>query len=81
MSCNLSTVDGLINGAVCTMKHIDYTNGKNNNIPSTLWVQFEDEDIGKTITQMKLVIRGHQYLHNTEKQLHVIVEQSERHFH
>ena len=47
MSCNLSTVDGLINGAVCTMKHIDYTNSKDNNIPSTLWVQFEDEDIGK----------------------------------
>ena len=30
---------------------------------------------------MKLVIHGHQYLHNTEKQLHVIVEQSELNFH
>ena len=29
------------------MKHIDNTNSKNNNIPSTLWVQFEDEDIGQ----------------------------------
>ena len=47
VSCNLLTVDGLVNGDVCTMKHIDYTNSKNNNIPSTLWVQFEDEDIGK----------------------------------
>ena len=47
VSCNLSTVDGLINGAVCTMKHIDYRNSKNANIPSTLWVQFEDEHIGQ----------------------------------
>ena len=45
--CNLSTVDGLINGVVCTMKHIDYRNSKNANIPSTLWVQFEDEHIGQ----------------------------------
>ena len=46
VSCNLSTVDGL-NGAVCTMKHIDYRNSKNENIPSTLWVQFEDEQVGQ----------------------------------
>ena len=45
VSCNLSMVDGLINGAVCTMKHIDYRNSKNGNIPSTLWVQFEDEQV------------------------------------
>ena len=44
VSCNLSTADGLINGAVCTIKHIDYKNG---NIPSTLWVQFEDENVGQ----------------------------------
>ena len=43
VSCNFSAVDGLINGAVCTMKHTDYRNSKNGNIPSTLWVQFEDE--------------------------------------
>ena len=47
VSCNLSTVDGLINGAVCTIKHIDYRNCKNGNIPSTLWVQFEDEQVGQ----------------------------------
>ena len=47
VSCNLSTVDGLINGAVCTIKHIDYRNSKNGNIPSTLWVQFEDEQVGQ----------------------------------
>ena len=29
------------------MKHIDYRNNKNANIPSTLWVQFEDEHIGQ----------------------------------
>ena len=47
VSCNLSTVDGLINEVVCTMKHIDYRNSKNANIPSTLWVQLEDEHIGQ----------------------------------
>ena len=47
VSCNLSTVDGLINGTVCTSKHIDYRNSKNGNIPSTLWVQFEDENVGQ----------------------------------
>ena len=36
VNCNLSTVDCLINGAGCTMKHIDYRNSKNGNIPSTL---------------------------------------------
>ena len=46
VSCNLSTVDGLINGAVCTIKHIDYRNSKNRIISSTLWVQFEDEQVG-----------------------------------
>ena len=51
ISCNLSTVDGLINGAVCTMKHIDYRNSKNGNIPSTLWVQFEDEHVGQLYRQ------------------------------
>ena len=45
--CNLSTIDGLINGAVCTIKHIDYRNSKNGNIPSTIWVQFEDENVGQ----------------------------------
>ena len=47
ISCNLSTVDGLVNGAVCTMKHIDYRNSKNKIIPTTLWVQFEDEQVGQ----------------------------------
>ena len=37
----------LINGAVCTIKHIDYRNSKNGNIQSTLWVQFEDENVGQ----------------------------------
>ena len=25
VSCNLSTADGLINGAICTLKYIDFT--------------------------------------------------------
>ena len=32
---------------MCTIKHIDYRNSKNGNIPSTLWVQFEDENVGQ----------------------------------
>ena len=65
VSCNLSTVDGLINGAVCTIQHIDYRNSKNT----------------KTIMMMELIIHGHPYLHSTEKQLYVIVELLELNFH
>ena len=58
-------------------------------IPSTLWVQFEDEQVGQlhhqeyinTIMVMKLIIHGHPYLHSTEKQLYVIVELLELNFH
>ena len=32
---------------MCTIKHIDYRNSKNRIIPSTLWVQFEDEQVGQ----------------------------------
>ena len=46
VSCNLSTVDGLINGAICTLKYIDFTHSVKENIPSTLWVQFEDNTVG-----------------------------------
>ena len=46
VSCNLSTVDGLINGAICTLKYIDFTHSVKENIPSTLWVQFEDDTVG-----------------------------------
>ena len=85
VSCNLSAVDGLINGAVCTMKHIDYRNSKNGNIPSTLWVQFEDEQVGQlyyhTIMVTELIIHKQPYLHSTEKQLYVIVELLELNFH
>ena len=46
VSCNLSTVDGLINGAICTLKYIDFTHSVKENIPSTLWVQFDDVNVG-----------------------------------
>ena len=46
VSCNLSTVDGLINGAICTLKYIDFQHSVKENIPSTLWVQFEDDTVG-----------------------------------
>ena len=32
---------------MCTIKHIDYRNSKNGIIPSILWVQFEDEQVGQ----------------------------------
>ena len=47
VSCNLSTVDGLINGTVCTIKHIDYRKSKHGIIPSTLLVQSEDKQAGQ----------------------------------
>ena len=45
--CNLSTNDGLINGAICTIKHIDFNNSVNDNIPSIIWVLFEDMEVGQ----------------------------------
>ena len=47
VSCNLLTADGLINGAICTLKYIDFTHSVKENIPSILWVQFDDDTVGK----------------------------------
>ena len=40
------TADGLINGAICTLKYIDFSHSVKPNIPSILWVQFEDDNVG-----------------------------------
>ncbi len=45
VSCNLQTSDGLINGAECQMKKIEYRQGTE--LPAVLWVKFADETIGR----------------------------------
>ena len=46
-SVNIKTDDGLINGATCVLKKIDFFLRNDNNIPSILWVSFVDETIGQ----------------------------------
>ena len=46
-SVNIKTDDGLINGATCILKKIHFLQRNNNNIPSILWVIFNDETIGQ----------------------------------
>ena len=46
-SVNIKTDDGLINGATCVLKKIDFFLRNDNNIPSILWVSFDDETIGQ----------------------------------
>ena len=43
---NISIDDGLLNGSHCFIKHIQHENGKPS-VPSIIWVQSEDPDIGK----------------------------------
>ena len=45
-SVNIKTEDGLINGATCVLKKIQFLK-RNNNIPSILWVLFDDKTIGR----------------------------------
>ena len=46
-SVNIKTDDGLINGATCILKKIHFLQRNHNNIPSILWVGFDDETIGQ----------------------------------
>ena len=45
-SVNIKTDDGLINGAPCILKKIQFIQ-RNNDIPSILWVLFDDKMIGR----------------------------------
>ena len=45
-SINIKTDDGLINGAACILKKIKFIQ-RNNDIPSILWVLFDDKMIGR----------------------------------
>ena len=42
ISCNVNTHDGLINGAVCTLKYVEYINQQTTVTASILWVHFSD---------------------------------------
>ena len=46
MSVNIKTDDGLINGAPCILKKIQFMQ-RNSVIPSILWVLFDDKMIGR----------------------------------
>ena len=62
MTVNLDVEDGLVNGAVCVTKPIDYSpaTGK----PHTIWVQFDDQEIG---TKLRRECR-HMYTSEIDKQ-------------
>ena len=45
-SINIKTDDGLINAAPCILKKIKFVQ-RNNDIPSILWVLFDDKTIGR----------------------------------
>ena len=47
ISCNLYTEDGLINGATCTLQKIQKMENVSDAFPKILWVQFEDNMIGR----------------------------------
>ena len=46
ISCSMNTHDGLINGAICTLKYVEYINKKTTVRPSIWWVQFSDMTVG-----------------------------------
>ena len=46
ISCNVNTHDGLINGAICTLKYVEYINQHTTVRPSILWVHFSDTTVG-----------------------------------
>ncbi|XP_069109878.1 uncharacterized protein [Argopecten irradians] len=45
VTANLNIEDGLVNGACCVVKHIEYKQA-NTDRPSVVWVQFEDDKTG-----------------------------------
>ena len=46
ISCNVNTHDGLINGAICTLKYVEYINQQTTVRPIILWVHFSDTTVG-----------------------------------
>ena len=46
ISCNVNTHDGLINGAIYTLKYVEYINQQTTIRPSILWVHFSDTNVG-----------------------------------
>ena len=54
ISINIKRDDGLINGVTCILKKIQFLEKNKNNIPSILWVNFDDGTIGKQWRQRYL---------------------------
>ena len=46
ISCNVNAHDGLINGAVCILKYVEYINQHTTVRLSILWVHFSDKTVG-----------------------------------
>ena len=46
ISCNVNTHDGIINGAIYTLKYVEYINQQTTGRPSILWVHFSDMTVG-----------------------------------
>jgi len=47
ITSNIDICDGLVNGAVCTLKRIDYNIHERPTSPGILWVLFDEASIGK----------------------------------
>lgn len=47
MTVNIDTEDGLVNGAVGILKHVDYNTVSNSNIPTILWIHFQINKTGR----------------------------------
>lgn len=57
LTTNINTSDGLVNGAVGILKNIDLIKKNNNIIPTKLWFQFENPNVGK-VTRIKYGIKN-----------------------
>ena len=68
ISSNVNTHDGLINGAVCTLKYVEYINQQTTIRPHILWVHFSDMTVGTQQRKMYKMFYhegisfSHQYL-------------------
>ena len=59
MTINKDTADGLVNGATCLLKRIQYGTRRDTQerVPCILWMEFDDPTVGKEKrTTLELVI-------------------------
>ena len=50
ITANIAVEDGIINGSECTVRHIE--DGRHNDMPQHIWVQFADDAVGKETRRM-----------------------------